>query len=49
MHAYGHTRRDCRTCKYGCCVLKGNKHKNSHKVVDKARRKTARQEKIDEE
>ena len=42
MKAYGHSRRDKLTCRFGCCDLKGSKYKNSRHLVDKARRKAAR-------
>ena len=46
MKAYGHSRRDKLECKYGCCAgklvrLGRNKARN---IVDRANRKTARQE-----
>ena len=44
MKAYGHSRTDKQTCKYGCCTLKSGKMKNCRSVVDRANRKTARQE-----
>ncbi len=44
MKAYGHSRRDKLECKYGCCTGKSGKKKNCRTVVDRANRKTARQE-----
>lgn len=44
MKPYGHSRKDKEECKYGCCTLKSGKHKNCRETVDRANRKTARQE-----
>lgn len=44
MKAYGHSRKDKQECKYGCCTSKSGKDKSCREVVDKANRKTARQE-----
>lgn len=44
MKAYGHSRTDKRTCLYGCCTTKSGIQKNCRPVVDKTKRKTARQE-----
>lgn len=44
MKAYGHSRKDKLECKYGCCTSKSGKKKNCRDVVDRANRKTARQE-----
>ena len=43
MKPYGHSRYDKLECKYGCCTTKGGKHKHSRDLVDRSRRKTARQ------
>lgn len=43
MKAYGHTRRDKLECTYGCCTGKSGKKKNCRYIVDKAKRKQARQ------
>lgn len=43
MKPYGHSRTDKLECKYGCCNGKSGKQKNSRKIVDRANRKTARQ------
>ena len=42
MKAYGYTRRDKLTCKYGCCAFKGNRHRKDRAVVDKTKKKRAR-------
>lgn len=44
MKAYGHSRKDKLECKYGCCTGKSGPDRNCRKVVDRANRKTARQE-----
>ena len=44
MKAYGHTRRDKLECKYGCCTGKSGKKKGCRMIVDRARRKKARQQ-----
>lgn len=44
MKAYGHSRKDKQECKYGCCTTKSGKEKNCREVVDKTKRKAARQE-----
>jgi len=44
MKPYGHTRKDKQECGYGCCTTKSGKKKNCRHIVDKAKRKTARQE-----
>lgn len=44
MKAYGHSRRDKLTCRYGCCAGKSAKERSARSVVDRANRKTARQE-----
>ena len=44
MKPYGHSRSDKIECKYGCCTGKSGKEKNCRGVVDRANRKTARQE-----
>lgn len=46
MKAYGHSRKDKQECKYGCCTGKSGAKKCGRKVVDRANRKTARQEPI---
>lgn len=46
MKPYGHSRRDKLECRYGCCTFKSGKYVKCRKVVDRANRKTARQEKI---
>jgi hypothetical protein len=43
MKAYGHSRRDKKTCKYGCCTNKSGK-KSFRKEVDRTNRKTARRD-----
>lgn len=43
MKAYGHSRRDKLTCRYGCCGFKSQKQMNQRKVVDRTNRKSARQ------
>jgi hypothetical protein len=48
MKAYGHSRKDKLTCKYGCCTFKSGKDMNCREVVDKANRKTARQKAMKE-
>ena len=45
MKAYGHSCRDKLECRYSCCTFKSGKHRKSRKAVDRANRKTARQEK----
>lgn len=42
MKAYGHSRRDKRECKYGCCTGDSGKKKNCREIVDRAKRKVAR-------
>lgn len=44
MKAYGHSRKDKIECQYGCCTTKSGKKKNCRIEVDRANRKTARQE-----
>lgn len=44
MKPYGHSRKDKEECKYGCCTGKSGKFKFCRGVVDRANRKTARQE-----
>jgi hypothetical protein len=44
MKAYGHSRTDKLECEYGCCNGKSGKQKNCRGAVDKANRKTARQD-----
>jgi len=44
MKAYGHSRKDKMECKFGCCTGKSGKMKNCRGTVDRANRKTARQE-----
>lgn len=44
MKPYGHSRKDKQECQYGCCTFKSGKEKNCRAVVDKANRKTARQD-----
>jgi hypothetical protein len=44
MKPYGHSRKDKEECKYGCCTGKSGKDKNCRGIVDRANRKTARQE-----
>ena len=44
MKPYGHSRKDKEECKYGCCTGKSGKQKSCRKTVDRANRKTARQE-----
>lgn len=43
MKPYGHSRRDKLECKYGCCTGKSGKEKACREVVDKSKRKSARQ------
>lgn len=43
MKAYGHSRRDKLECVYGCCTSKSGAAKDCRKLVDRTRRKTARQ------
>lgn len=43
MQAYGHSRRDKLTCKYGCCTGKSGKERSYRCQRDRIRRKTARQ------
>ena len=43
MKAYGHSRRDKLTCKFGCCVGKSGKFRNCRDSVDRSNRKTSRQ------
>lgn len=43
MKAYGHSRSDKTTCKYGCCTLKSGPKLGCRKEVDRTNRKTARQ------
>lgn len=43
MKAYGHTRKDMQRCSYGCCGFKSMKEKNCRHIVDKSKRKSARQ------
>ncbi|HET8688421.1 MAG TPA: hypothetical protein VFM18_17560 [Methanosarcina sp.] len=42
MKAYGHSRRDKSTCKFGCCTTKSGKMLGCRALVDRAHRKTAR-------
>lgn len=44
MHAYGHSRRDKLECRYGCCTGKSGKDRSCRKTVDRANRKSARQQ-----
>lgn len=44
MKPYGHNRRDKLECVHGCCSGKSGKKKNCREVVDRANRKTARQQ-----
>jgi len=44
MKAYGHSRRDKLECRFGCCAGKSHPKRNARKTVDRANRKTARQE-----
>ena len=44
MKPYGHSRFFKQTSEYGCCTNKGGRHKLSRNIVDRSRRKTARQE-----
>ena len=44
MKAYGHSRKDKLECDFGCCVGKSGKDRSCRAVVDRANRKTARQE-----
>lgn len=49
MKAYGHKRKEVGTCPYGCCYAsKSGKELNCRKLVDKSRRKRARQDAIKE-
>jgi hypothetical protein len=43
MKAYGHSRKDKQECKYRCCTTKSGPKKNCRHIVDRANRKTARQ------
>jgi len=49
MKAYGHSRRDKLECPFGCCTSKSGKMKHSRKVVDRANRKTARQQPVEQD
>ncbi len=45
MKAYGYSRRDALTCKYGCCgycLVTTHNEPRSRKAYDRARRKRAR-------
>ena len=42
MRAYGYSRRDKLSCRYGCCDFKGSLFKKTRHAVDKTRRKAAR-------
>ena len=44
MKAYGHSRKDKQECKYGCCTHKSGPKRSCRDSVDRANRKTARQE-----
>ena len=44
MKPYGHSRKDKEECEYGCCTSKSGKKHDCRSVVDRANRKTARQE-----
>lgn len=44
MRPYGHSRKDKQQCKYGCCTWKSGTKMLCRKAVDRANRKTARQE-----
>lgn len=44
MKAYGHSRKDMQRCRYGCCGFNSVKQKDCRDVVDKSKRKSARQE-----
>lgn len=44
MKAYGHSRRDKLECRWGCCTGKSGSKKWCRYVVDKAKRKAARQQ-----
>ncbi len=43
MKPYGHSRRDKQTCRFGCCTTKSGQKLNCRHVVDRSKRKTARQ------
>lgn len=43
MKAYGHSRKDKQSCRWGCCTGKSGKERNARPIVDRANRKTARQ------
>ena len=43
MKPYGYTRKDKLECEYGCCTFKGGRHKKCRKIIDRIKRKTARQ------
>ena len=43
MQAYGHSRRDKLTCKYGCCTGKSGKERSYRCQRDNVKRKSARQ------
>lgn len=44
MKAYGHIRGELKTCKFGCCAGKAGKVYGFRDLVDRSRRKRARQE-----
>lgn len=43
MKVYGQKRYDALACRQGCCTTKYGKEKDSRKIMDRSRRKTARQ------
>lgn len=49
MKAYGHTRQDKLECAFGCCTRKSGKKLNCRKLVDRSKRKAARQIPIEKE
>lgn len=49
MKAYGHSRKDKQECPFGCCTGKSGKKKNCRRIVDRANRKSARQQPIEQD
>jgi hypothetical protein len=49
MKSYGHSRRDKLECRFGCCTSKSGKKKNCRRIVDRSKRKAARQAALKEE
>ncbi len=44
MKPYGHKRKDCLVCAYGCCRSKSNPYQNGADLVNKAAKKRSRQQ-----